>query len=155
MAGPRASRGRQRLTHAIRRQSGEYRSPATLRTNAEQHNAAALYYSISHCCHCYYYDSLPLSIVGRRCGGAFSRLAFSLGIGSATHARSVAENECFPRGNFVVCVIRRAVRAQWSAGRSGLSDSQPEPCRQSADCAIHSYTSTCICRCTALVTIVM
>lgn len=69
------------------------RDPSTERR--PRHNAGALYYSISHCCHCYYYDSLPLSIVGRRCGGAFSRLAFSLGTGSATLARYSRKTSVF------------------------------------------------------------
>lgn len=109
--GGGAAAGRQRITHGIRRQSAEYRSRDPSNQRRAWHNAAALYYSISYCCHCYYYDSLPLSIVGRRCGGAFSRPAFSLGIGSMTLARLVAENECFSRGNFVSFCAFRVARA--------------------------------------------
>lgn len=87
---------------------------------------SALYYSISHCCHCYYYDSLPLSIVGWRCGGAFSRPAFSLGTGSATLARFVAENTLSTRKFRQFCAfdVLRDARALTDDGLWSCDTSQ-------------------------------
>lgn len=145
-AGRGRGRARQRLTHAIRRQSAEYRSPATLRTNAEASTMPRLFIIASHIVVIVIIMILyrfPLSVVVVAVLFHGPRLVWALGArrshvsrGKRVFLADILSVLCAFR---VLCVARARVtnarRCQWNPPRI--------ECRQSADHTI-CYSYTCV-----------
>lgn len=146
MAEQRASRGRrQRLTHAIRRQSAEYRSLATLRTNAERSTMPWLFIIASHIVVIVIIMILyrfPLSVGVAAVLFHGSRLVWVLGA-RRTHVQLrktsvfLAEISLFVW--FVVLCARSAIWLTYLAKVGCSSEVLTGLCHQSADCIIYTH----------------
>lgn len=139
-AGRGRGRARQRLTHVIRRQSAEYRSPATLRTNAEASTMPRLFIIASHIVVIVIIMILyrfPLSVVVVAVLFHGPRLVWALGArrSHVSRGKRVFLVEILS----VLCAFSRAVRcARTTNARRCVWNPPRNECRQSAD-----YTMCC------------